>query len=736
MVKRKSLDENEPECGKGIPFPIQTFLWRQTSAFLRPKLGKQYEASCVSFERVLVENKLHGLSPELSGAIQSISRWELVQAALPHVLHCTSILLSNRNKLGHQDKLGVAETKLLHTLHWMLLEAAQECNHEPSLGHGWSAGGSSSSSAFLQPVGNQGSSPGAPPGSCSGSAALGGSGPQNGSSLLEEDENARAKLFNKSMATVELFVFLFAPLIHRIKGFPVVCEAARSDSSSSPATGEQSCRRGNSVEKGGPSQQHPPVKGPSKKKTSAPAGLPASLAQRARYATYFDVAVLRCLLQPHWTEEGVHWALMYYLQRLRQILEERPERVAEPLVAPLPRPRSSSMVAATPSLVNTHKTQDMSLKCNEEGKSLSTETFAKVSLTNLRRQAVPDLASDLGMNIFKKFKNRREDRERKGSIPFHHTGKKRQRRMGMPFLLHEDHLDVSPTRSTFSFGSFSGLGDDRRALDRGGWQATIMGKFTRRGSTDTAADADSLSAKHSHSHHSLLRDMPDHSNSHSDNTVKEEAVQPRHRARDAGGAVACANLPRSFTDSCINYSFLEEGENIEGTNNFVLKNGMLDLTAVLRALYAVLSHDISSRICDVALNIIDCLLQLGVVPGMGKKLSKTENKENQEARAKDPAEGSSSSTHRMALTMLIKIVKSLGCAYGCGEGHRGLSGDRLRMQAQNCLTSLYKLDRVQFRQTMREYVNKDSLNNIVDFLHALLGFCMEPITDSKYVECM
>ena len=58
---------------------------------------------------------------------------------------------------------------------------------------------------------------------------------------------------------------------------------------------------------------------------------------------------------------------------------------------------------------------------------------------------------------------------------------------------------------------------------------------------------------------------------------------------------------------------------------------------MLRALYAVLSHDISSRICDVALNIIDCLLQLGVVPGMGKKLSKTENKENQEARAKDPA---------------------------------------------------------------------------------------------------
>lgn len=52
-------------------------------------------------------------------------------------------------------------------------------------------------------------------------------------------------------------------------------------------------------------------------------------------------------------------------------------------------------------------------------------------------------------------------------------------------------------------------------------------------------------------------------------------------------------------------------------------------------------------------------------------------------------ESSTFSTHRLALTMLIKIVKSLGCAYGCGEGHRGLSGDRLRMQVG--LASLARL---------------------------------------------
>uniref|UniRef100_A0A8C1LHR2 Unc-80 homolog (C. elegans) n=1 Tax=Cyprinus carpio TaxID=7962 RepID=A0A8C1LHR2_CYPCA len=777
MVKRKSLDDSDQENCRGVPFPIQTFLWRQTSAFLRPKLGKQYEASCVSFERVLVENKLHGLSPALTEAIQSISRWELVQAALPHVLHCTAILLSNRNKLGHQDKLGVAETKLLHTLHWMLLEAAQECHQEPGLGHGWSGGSSGSSSAYLQPMGNQGLT-------------------DHNGSTTEENEYARAKLYHKNMATVELFVFLFAPLINRIKesdltfrlagglviwqpmwehrqpdvpafsalvkpmrnivtgqisciniivqlgscdflfylGFQVVCESDQPDSPSPSVTGQSGAC--------------------------------------TRYATYFDVAVLRCLMQPHWTEEGVHWALIYYLQRLRQILQEKPERPPEPLIPPLPRPRSSSMVAATPSLVNTHKTQDMTLKCNEESRSLSSETFSKVSVTNLRRPAVPDLSIEMGMNIFKKFKNRREDRERKGSIPFHHTGKKRQRRMGVPFLMHEDHLDVSPTRSTFSFGSFSGLGDDRRTLDRGGWPSTIMGKLTRRGSSDTAGDVDSLGAKHFHSHHNL----PEHSNSHSDNTIKEVRSQistitmatfnttvasfnvgytdfftehikklcnPIPIPEMPCEPLACSNLPRSLTDSCINYTSLEDRDTIEGTNNFILKNGMLDLMAVLRALYSVLTHDISSRICDVALNIIECLLQLGVVPSVIKKAPKPEDKE-----VERPKEGASQSVGGAQ----GEAAGGTGAApNGGGGGDGGGGGGESHYmnfikyveystfacsslsptKAQNCLTTLYKLDKVQFRQTMKEYVNKDSLNNIVDFLHALLGFCMEPITDNK-----
>lgn len=40
-------------------------------------------------------------------------------------MHCAAALLSNRVK--DMQNLGAAETKLLYTLHWILLFAAEEC---------------------------------------------------------------------------------------------------------------------------------------------------------------------------------------------------------------------------------------------------------------------------------------------------------------------------------------------------------------------------------------------------------------------------------------------------------------------------------------------------------------------------------------------------------------------------------------------------------------------------------
>ncbi|KAI5727429.1 hypothetical protein M8J77_002234 [Diaphorina citri] len=101
--------------------------------FIRPKLGKLHEASCTemkeackAFEKVLVQNITSGLSKDLLDAIKSIPRWRLVQASFAHVIHCSAALLHNRKDTNLQT-LGAAESKLLYILHWILLDAAEEC---------------------------------------------------------------------------------------------------------------------------------------------------------------------------------------------------------------------------------------------------------------------------------------------------------------------------------------------------------------------------------------------------------------------------------------------------------------------------------------------------------------------------------------------------------------------------------------------------------------------------------
>lgn len=49
-----------------------------------------------------------------------------MQAAFPHVMHCCAVLLYRR-KDRCLSQLGTPETKLLYTLHWILIDAIEEC---------------------------------------------------------------------------------------------------------------------------------------------------------------------------------------------------------------------------------------------------------------------------------------------------------------------------------------------------------------------------------------------------------------------------------------------------------------------------------------------------------------------------------------------------------------------------------------------------------------------------------
>lgn len=75
-------------------------------------------------ERVLVQNIRQGVSNQLVSALDSVSRWSVVCAALPHVTFCCSSVLETRSP---EQPLSIPAVKLFYTLHWLLLDASGEC---------------------------------------------------------------------------------------------------------------------------------------------------------------------------------------------------------------------------------------------------------------------------------------------------------------------------------------------------------------------------------------------------------------------------------------------------------------------------------------------------------------------------------------------------------------------------------------------------------------------------------
>lgn len=62
---------------------------------------------------------------------------------------------------------------------------------------------------------------------------------------------------------------------------------------------------------------------------------------------------------------------------------------------------------------------------------------------------------------------------------------------------------------------------------------------------------------------------------------------------------------------------------------------------------------------------------------------------------------------------------------GCGEGCFGITGDRLRYLANNLLSQLYRSDEAAFKMWLQQFARLEPHEDLVDFLHALVGFCEE-----------
>ena len=80
--------------------------------------------------------------------------------------------------------------------------------------------------------------------------------------------------------------------------------------------------------------------------------------------------------------------------------------------------------------------------------------------------------------------------------------------------------------------------------------------------------------------------------------------------------------------------------------------------------------------------------------------------------------------------MYCRIFRIIGCPHGCGDGcaSAGEKGVTLRTQSLDLLTRLMRLNKPALLRYLKRALLQQAAQEVMDFLHALLGFCVDPST--------
>jgi len=656
---------------------------------------------------VVVQNILHGLSPSLCEAIESVSRWRVVRAAFPHILHCCAAMLQARDKTAatmsdsepsksdvhsptadasrsrSRPKFTTSEVKLLYALHWVILDAAAECEDAENEARQQKSPTSTTQQTSLPST----------------------------SYLLSLDD-------------IQLFVFLLAPLIDTVeesdfqtlklenglrlweplwaysqpdvlcftisaKHRRTVLKAQRStharvnfnmaniyvgkgtsaddiycggdvEDAPSPearAAEEEEDGEEDGSEKDGTHEQsllHAPIArmsdicalsvtettvsldhstsvcetckrpisgtlgdeatcqcGGTRRSSSASSecrslGLPGVDSQRldaaitafARAypnldvlsASCFDVAVLRCLFSAQWPESGVYWALRYIHRRLLEISSERQN--AGSLQQ---RQRSFSLPASkfptSATAVGLEPCSEAQLSGGGDGDSVGRQpAFKRQRAASGDAWFQEDQDSTLGRLI-----------ENDEESP----------------LEEDDYDDSSSDAARKHFRCTVDVVGGRRGRNLGGnadededSSGSGTGKHLKKPIITITADTPAASPPSI----SPILSRGDRRDSQMSTLSKQYQMWS---SRNHATSSSAPGFPRSMTDSTINYgegSCSEDAmEELPGSACYVTADGQMDYQVILKAAHAVASRFCSLRVCTVLLNILNCLLDIGVV---------------------------------------------------------------------------------------------------------------------------
>ncbi|VDN59623.1 unnamed protein product [Dracunculus medinensis] len=139
-----------------------------------------------------------------------------------------------------------------------------------------------------------------------------------------------------------------------------------------------------------------------------------------------------------------------------------------------------------------------------------------------------------------------------------------------------------------------------------------------------------------------------------------------------------------------------------GSSNFIEKNGHISFIVVLKAVNLLIKRCSSIRICELILNICECLL------------------------------GMPNIDHSLFFDEIIQIILRsfiwLGCPHGCNDGVQTPQADFLRIKARTLLSIIHRLNAESFSRMLVDNVESLNIQLLVDIMHSITGFCRADIT--------
>uniref|UniRef100_A0A2A4JBF5 Uncharacterized protein n=1 Tax=Heliothis virescens TaxID=7102 RepID=A0A2A4JBF5_HELVI len=522
--------------------------------------------------------------------------------------------------------------------------------------------------------------------------------------------------------------------------------------------------------------------GPTKGTPTSAEKAPTAKQGNVSAATFLDVATMRCLFTSQWQEEGVYWALHYLYNRLRDICDDMSKQTQ-------PRKRSNSLpipkievsVYQSPDIkdrdslknfIEVPEVKDMSPITEmpfasppkpEEENVMMRRSSEKIK----KKMKMADLKAFVETKLLSKSEKALEKigHDEHKTFSFHSAEYHRS-------LDNTDDRPNSALASNFPPIAPRLTGDLFHCnLIKGKSMPSL--RYIDEVRTERTQGPSNTMPTNVQKKKNPIITVTEHTPTPSPDYLSKTRQGSLESQIDSVSMQGSQHIPtperkpsltRSQTDSNITY-VVEEIQEAPGSLHYITKDGDIDFQVVLKAVYSVSTMDsfyITLRVMEVMLNLVDTLMEMGVhknwqntkndeaQPGNVDPMADfNKDKDSKERDSGIPCAQSQDSTnveggdstkektreednldcpYYMIMHVILRLLRQLGCSHGCTTALRGPQAECLRVQARNSLRQLRSASIPKFTARLKEMTKYSPIREVLDNLHAAVGFCAEPST--------